>query len=67
MDAGVNLNSRTAGRQSMLHFAALGGSLEVLRRMLDMGAPADDVDADGNTPLHCAAERGQLQVGRAGS
>jgi ankyrin repeat protein len=67
MDAGVNLNSRTAGRQSMLHFAAQGGSLQVLRRMLDLGAPADDVDADGNTPLHCGAERGHLEVRARGS
>jgi ankyrin repeat protein len=57
------MGARTAGRQSLLHFAALGGCVEVVRRLLAAGAAPGDADACGNTPLHCAAERGRLQVG----
>ncbi len=64
LGAGLPLSARTAGRQSLLHYAALGGALQVVARLLEAGAAPGDADADGNTPLHCAAERGHLQVCR---
>ena len=32
--------------------------------MLDNGAKPDIADEDGNTPLHCAAERGTVEVAK---
>jgi ankyrin repeat protein/L-ascorbate metabolism protein UlaG (beta-lactamase superfamily) len=42
-------------RDLPLHTAAIGGQLEMARRLLDAGADIDGFDADESTPLHVAA------------
>lgn len=46
-----------------LHFAARGGHTPILDRLLLMGAPVTR-DSWGGTPLHDAAENGQMEVRR---
>ena len=40
------------GENSVLHFAAQGGSIDVVRLLLEAGADANCCDSLGNTPLH---------------
>jgi ankyrin repeat protein len=35
---------------------------EIVQALLEAGAPLQTVDADGNTPLHMAAERGNIKI-----
>src|ERR687897_3027909 len=37
--------------RTALHWAAMGGHLEIVRMLLDAGAPADAPDKNGWTPL----------------
>jgi len=43
---------------SVLHYAAKGGSVHILQRLLDLGAKVDALDAWDETPLHLAARAG---------
>ena len=45
-----------------LHMVAWIGDVELVGRLLDLGAHVDDRDAGGNTPLHLAAHRGHMAV-----
>jgi ankyrin repeat protein len=59
------------GRTS-LHYAAEGGSLEIVRHLVCMGASSTQTDNLGQTPLHLASEKQPhvakwlLETGRAG-
>ena len=45
--------------------ASYGGDVEVVRYLLDQGANRDKAgDADGHTPLHCAAQQGHLETAK---
>jgi ankyrin repeat protein len=55
-----------ARRQSILHEAAERGHVGVVERLLrDYATAIDQVQADGRTPLHCAAAAGRVAVCRA--
>lgn len=45
-----------------LHAAAARGDMDVLRRLLALGADVTEADADGATPLHAAAFAGHVDA-----
>uniref|UniRef100_A0A8C8Y041 Espin like n=1 Tax=Panthera leo TaxID=9689 RepID=A0A8C8Y041_PANLE len=57
----IGLAARDNEGATALHFAARGGHTPILDRLLLMGAPVM-TDSWGGTPLHDAAENGQLEV-----
>jgi ankyrin repeat protein len=64
-DPGLALASDDTG-DTALHWAAIGGHLPVIHVLLDAGANADAVRADGKRPVHCALERRKRTALRAG-
>ncbi|XP_039084443.1 espin-like protein isoform X2 [Hyaena hyaena] len=56
----IGLTARDNEGATALHFAARGGHTPILDRLLLMGAPVM-TDSWGGTPLHDAAENGQLE------
>ena len=44
--------------------ACNGDSVEAVEALLDQGAQLTALDVDENTPLHCAAGRGRLEISR---
>ena len=55
MAAGASQANRSSDNCSLLHFAAQGGCLEVVRKLLSAGADVNAKDKEGLTPLHYAA------------
>lgn len=45
-----------------LHSAAARGDVDVLRRLIAMGADVTEADAEGTTPLHAAAFAGHVEA-----
>ena len=64
-DPNLALASNDAG-DTALHQAATGGHLPVIHALLDAGANADAVRADGKRPIHCALDRRNRTALRAG-
>jgi len=52
------------GNQSVLHFAANGGAIDVVRLLLEAGAEANSFNNVGNTPLQAAVIHGTLACAR---
>ena len=52
------------GDLSVLHMAAQGGSIDVVRLLLEAGADANSLDSVRNTPLQAAIIHGQLACAR---
>ena len=48
-----------AGGSTVLECAS-SGDADGVKRLLNLGEDADEIDSDGNTALHCAAEAGLL-------
>ncbi len=57
--AKINVEARTAADESPLMLAAMGGHLDLAKRLIEKGA---DVNKTGWTPLHYAATRGHTAV-----
>jgi uncharacterized protein len=55
----IDVEPRNKADESPLMLAALGGQLDIARRLIDLGA---DVNKTGWTPLHYAATRGHLDL-----
>ena len=55
-------NPRGPFERSLLHYAAMGNCTELLRLLLQTGAPVDDCDQNKRTPLSWAAEYGALDA-----
>jgi ankyrin repeat protein len=51
---GAKLNDRDAKGRTLLHHAARGNSLEIVRLLVEAGAIGNVVDRDWNTPLDLA-------------
>jgi ankyrin repeat protein len=49
-------------QQTALHFAALGGSQQLVAKLVEAGADKDAVDSGGFTPLWLAAHMGHLHL-----
>ena len=47
-----------------VHFAAMNGHVQCLKRLLELGVDRETRDDMGMTPLHCAAEDGQIECVR---
>lgn len=60
----TDLAAADATGSTALHYAARDELPELVRALLDAGAPLHATDAEGNTPLHLAAEQGNEQVCR---
>ncbi len=58
----VRLSSQDNEGATALHFAASGGHHGILERLLQMGSKVKK-DYWGGTPLHDAAENGEVEVG----
>lgn len=58
----VSLSSQDNEGATVLHFAASGGHHRILERLLQMGSKIKR-DYWGGTPLHDAAENGEIEVG----
>lgn len=57
----MSLSAQDNEGATALHFAASGGHHRILERLLRMGAKVIK-DHWGGTPLHDAAENGELEV-----
>ena len=55
VDAGMNVNAKTASRTTPLHEAAASGKTAAIKALVARGANVDAKDADGRTPLYTAA------------
>lgn len=62
--ADVSQVARNPMRVQALHAAAAGRSLEIVRMLVEAGAPVDAKQQNGWTPLHAAAHRGDLEMSR---
>jgi hypothetical protein len=56
------MNLLDGGGQSPLHFAAIGGELELARFLVDHGADLNQVNSEGRTALHYAAALGHAEI-----
>lgn len=61
----ISLSSQDNEGTTALHFAASGGHIQILRCLLLMGSEVKK-DYWGGTPLHDAAENGEIEVGLGG-
>lgn len=54
LDAGMNVNVRSAAHQTALHFAVVGEQLDMVQMLLTYGAKPNSRNTRGDTPLHLA-------------
>jgi len=59
------LRARAAGDGGELHAAVARGDLAAVRRLARSGAPLDERDGQGRTPLLLATQRNQIEIARA--
>jgi ankyrin repeat protein len=55
LDAGISVDARTGGGNTLLGFAAITNQIDIARLLISRGANLDAVDTHGMTPLHYAA------------
>ena len=61
-DVGAKKEERDAFGQTALHRAASENKLAEAKDQIELGSDVNAVDANGWTPLHCAARRGHLDI-----
>lgn len=64
VEKGVDVNSRSIGGWTPLHYAASSGCLEVAQLLVEKGADVNARVGDDWTPLHYAAYHGHFDVAR---
>lgn len=57
-----NINYQEEGGLTALHWAAIRGHAEVVKKLLEYGANVSSTDEDNNTALHMAALGGNIKV-----
>jgi hypothetical protein len=62
LEGGANIETGDIDKMTALHYAAIGGHLDMCRVLLDWGANVDPVNNLKNTPLHLVAKNGTLSV-----
>ena len=60
--ADVRVRVRNRNRNTLLHIAAAGGHLEVVRKLLNLNAEVNSRNDHGSTPLFLASENGHTGV-----
>lgn len=60
--AGACIQHRDESGRTALMYAAMGGDVATVQRLLDLGADVDAVDAMGNTAVDLAAKNGRQDV-----
>ncbi|XP_069688790.1 ankyrin-1-like [Periplaneta americana] len=64
--AGANYSAVSSrGGFTTVHYAAVGGNLEILQELIKLGAYLDVPGGDGKTPLQMAAYAGHFQIFQA--
>jgi ankyrin repeat protein len=63
--ADVTAAARNPMRVQALHAGTASGNREVVRLLLDAGAPVNTAQQEGWTPLHEAARKGDVEMARA--
>lgn len=59
---GADINARSINAWTVLHFAALGPSLDVVEFVVEQQLCVDVKDANGQSPLHIAASHGNTKT-----
>ena len=59
---GIKIQPETEIKRTPLHLAALRGSTEIVRALVEKGANPNCKDIDQYTPLHFASENGKINV-----
>ena len=54
--------SKNANKQILLHVAAAGGHINIIKMLIDAQANISAKDSDWNTPLHIAAKYGRVEA-----
>jgi len=62
LNAGADVNEQTPAFGSALHAAVIGGSLEVVRFLIEQGADPNAKHCGGSTPLALATLNGQTAI-----
>jgi ankyrin repeat protein len=62
LEKGLDLAAVKEMDPGFVHDAAAGGSVEIMKALLDHGFDADQKDKDGWTPLHVAAVGGKIEM-----
>ncbi|TBL71240.1 ankyrin repeat domain-containing protein [Paenibacillus thalictri] len=55
-ESGADVRAKDSRQKTALHYIARKGDAEIVGKLLALGAPANDPDQDGNTPLFFAIE-----------
>jgi ankyrin repeat protein len=58
----VNINDLSGEMRSALHYAILSKNYNIIKLLIDKGCSKNQVDMDGNLPLHLAAEQGNESI-----
>ncbi|MEM4217275.1 MAG: ankyrin repeat domain-containing protein [Candidatus Methanomethylicaceae archaeon] len=64
IELGADVNVKNNDGCTPLHYACLGGDLNVVKSLIEHGADMNAVDHKGNTPLHYACEGNHIEVVR---
>ena len=62
LEQGANIATHTSNKRSLLHFAAINGSLESIKKLTEHGANVLTRDSTGYTPLDLCVARGLPKV-----
>ncbi|XP_069688791.1 ankyrin-1-like [Periplaneta americana] len=64
--AGANYSAVSSRDElTTVHYAAIGGNVEILQQLITLGANVDVPDRTGNSPLQIAAHEGHFQMVQA--
>jgi ankyrin repeat protein len=62
IEAGADLNLKSLGGNTILHFMAGGGHIQIVRLLMENGANINAINDHDETPVSIALERGHHNV-----